>query len=354
MQTEPSIRSRLTLLVMGVALPLVFFAGYTIWTEFNSSLDEAKGRTDQFAQSTAAAVQQYVQGVVEIADELVANPAVRALDPEQCLAALTPVAEALPHVTNLVVNRVNGPLVRSVVPIPDALGQDNSGRPWVQAAIESGTYTIAAPVPGRISQFLFTSITVPIRGDEDEITGTLSVPLRSDMSVLTGYNTTESVDGVRRLFGYTAIEGTPWIVWASLPTSFIYGPTISGLYPKLGLAALTLMFVFVFARTMNWQIRTSLSGLSEQMKAIKPSLDAVLTESGPSEIADVARQYNALLQGRRRAEAHAAANADLSDLVMRSTSSRDRGWPFWPNHSRHRSWPLRWPTSLRSLPVSSD
>jgi hypothetical protein len=81
MQTEPSIRSRLTLLVMGVALPLVFFAGYTIWTEFNSNLDEAKGQTDQFARSTAAAVQQYVRGVVEIAGELVANPEVRALDP---------------------------------------------------------------------------------------------------------------------------------------------------------------------------------------------------------------------------------------------------------------------------------
>ena len=74
---------------------------------------------------------------------------------------MTPFAEALPHVTNLVVNRVNGPLVRSVVPIPDALGQDNSGRPWVQAAIESGTYTIAAPVPGRISQFVATKMRSP-------------------------------------------------------------------------------------------------------------------------------------------------------------------------------------------------
>ncbi len=381
MQTEPSIRTRLTLLVGGVALPLVFLAGYTIWTEFNSNLDEAKGQTDQFARSTAAAVQQYVHGVVEIAGQLVANPEVRALDPEQCLAALTPVVEALPHVTNLVVNRVNGPLVCSAVPLPDDLSQDNSDRPWVQAAIESGTYTIAAPAPGPISPFLLTSITVPIRGDEDEITGTLSVPLgiahlqalveiplpegalltitdttytviarsidpeewvsrklplddpdeRSDISLLTGYNTTESADGVRRLFGYTAIEGTPWIVWAGLPTSIIYGPTISGLYPKLGLAALTLMFVFVFARIINRQIQTSLSGLSEQMKAVEPSLDAVLTESGPSEIADVARQYNALLQGRRQAEAHAAASADLSVLVMRSTNDAFWDWDLGTN-----------------------
>jgi len=375
-QYERSIRSRLRFLVLGVALPLVLLAVFSIWTDFASSLRSAESQTDRLASTVAASVSRYFTDALAIAKALVEHPDVRSLDPARCEQTLPPVSNALPNVTNLVVNRADGTLVCTVVPLPDDRGLDVSARPWVQAAVASGEVTVSPPIMGRISQALVTSIIVPFRGDNNEVAGILTMalglealqallvdenpdgrlvtitdtsfivvarsldpedwirvtlPLASasdaaDMSIPAGYNTAEGADGIRRLFAYQRIEGTPWLVWAGIPTSQIYASALAPLYPKLGLAALTILFVLLYARTMNRQIQTSLSGLTAEMKDADSTPRGLVRESGPQEIAEVARQYNRLLQDRRNAEAAAAASADLNDLVMRASSDALWDW----------------------------
>ena len=362
--------------MLGVALPLPLLAGFSIWTDFASSLRSAESQTDRLASAVASSVSRYVTDAVDIAAELVQQPDVRSLDPARCTQALPPISRVLRHVTNLVVNRADGALVCTVVPLPDDRGRDVSDRPWVQSALTSGEVTISPPIFGRISQKFLTSLRVPIRGDDHEVTGILTMalgldalqtlvvhenpdgrlvtitdtsfivvarsldpddwiqdtlPLRSasdaaDMSILSGYNTAEGAYGIRRLFAYQRIEGTPWLVWAGIPTSQIYAPALAPLYPKLGLAALTILFVLLYARTMNRQIQTSLSGLSAEMKDADSTPLGLVRESGPREIAEVAKQYNWLLRDRRKAEAAAAMSADLNDLVMRA--SNDALWDW--------------------------
>ncbi|MDA0312386.1 MAG: hypothetical protein O2992_09760, partial [Gemmatimonadetes bacterium] len=104
--------------MLGVALPLPLLAGFSIWTDFASSLRSAESQTDRLASAVASSVSRYVTDAVDIAAELVQQPDVRSLDPARCTQALPPISRVLRHVTNLVVNRADGALVCTVVPLP--------------------------------------------------------------------------------------------------------------------------------------------------------------------------------------------------------------------------------------------
>ncbi len=370
-----SIRSRLQLLVLGVALPLVGLTGFMIWTDYRSSRMDAEGQTDQLASVVAAAAAQYVQDAIEVGTRLAQHPEIRSLDPELCQRTLRPIADVWPHVPNLIVVRRDRSLVCSVTELPGTL-ESIADRPWVRQALIDGETRLGYPVRGRITGEAVSVLTVPIAGPSGPL-GAVLLPLRiseiqalverpipegwlltitdtasivlarsadaeqwilrrlpdpvdpeemADLSQPAGFNTATGADGMLRLFAYRRVGSAPWVVWAGVPAHLVYAPVRATLFPKVALAGLTLFIVLIFAHRTRGRVDGSLDRLRRQISDAESSPDTTLDEQGPEEIAAVARQYNQVLAARRKAEAEASANASLNELVMLATNDALWDW----------------------------
>ncbi len=376
-----SIGRSLAILAAGVALPLMALAAFTIATEYTASVRRAEGQADRLAAGVAAAVAQYYQDAYRVGEGLAESPAVRSLDPRAIRARLDPVVAALPAVPNLVVTDREGRIIYSALEVPEP-APTAADREWFRAVVGEGRPVTSPPLRGRVSQELVTVLTYPVRNGAGEIAGALFMPLRlghlqelvarsatpdalltitdtafvvlarssdvdewllrrlpasppedkTDLSLGAGFNEATAADGVRRLFAFRRVPGTPWVVWAGLPTRQILATVRATLAPKLLLSLLVVLFVAVFAHRTAHTIQASLRRLVDHMRAGDDGRIEHLPEDGPLEVAEVARSFNRVLAARRMAEEEVARRAELHQLLMKATN--DAVWDWDLRHDR--------------------
>lgn len=372
-----SIKGQIRALVVGVGLPLVMLAAFTIWADFRGGLSRAQDETAAMAATTAVAASQYLQTARLLASELVMMPAIRSLDPVQCEEALRPVSAAIPQVANLVVVRADAsPVCSARPPQGDAL-PSAADRPWVLDVLATGEPTVSEPIEGRIIREPVVIASFPILGTRERIIGALIVSLGldqlrslveielpegtlltitdttsivvarsqdddawigqrlpqpddptelADLSLTEGFNTTVDADGEPTLFAYHRVPDSPWVIWVGVPVRQIYAPARRALYPKLGLVALGLLFSWLVASTISGRIQASLAGIVEDMAGTQTDPLRRVDESGPEEVARVAAQYNRLLDDRRAAADTATRSQDLHQLLLRATQDAVWDW----------------------------
>jgi len=110
-------------------------------------------------------------------------------------------------------------------------------------------------------------------------------------------------DGVERVYGYAAIPQAGWHVFVGIPTEIIVADVRAATVRNGALSFLLIVFVSAVALLLGRHISQPIRALASATEAAtRGQLDTRAPVAGPSEIADVAERFNALVAGRARVE----------------------------------------------------
>jgi diguanylate cyclase (GGDEF)-like protein len=110
------------------------------------------------------------------------------------------------------------------------------------------------------------------------------------------------VDDVTRLYGFTSIQGTDWSAVAGIPRDALFADISGYAARNAAIGSIMVLAVATLAYFFSRRIERPIRAISDAAKAIaKGKLDTRVAANGPEEIADVAEQFNAMLDVRKDA-----------------------------------------------------
>lgn len=344
-----TIRTKLTLLVLAVLLPLLAAAAVRFWGDLSDGRRLAQQRQLDTAQLIAGQLDEVLTGQVQ---SLLALASLRALDSVQDAdleMLATRVRERHPFMRRFVAAGPDGRvLAMSGFREPEA-------RFVAQGVIESvmgrGGPEVTAPQPSAIDGRRIVVLVVPVQDRQGKFVGafgseidleTLSsylnaLPLGRAQSVAVvtpggdvlahstspheffdrplgglaeagalirrGGGTAEwaSQDGVAHLAGAAGMGRAPWLVMAAVPTAAAYAPAADQLKRDLvGLGAATVLALLV-AWLIGNRMHRSVSALMQGARDLEPPQGLPIAVSTGDELAELADQFNRATGERRQA-----------------------------------------------------
>jgi PAS domain S-box-containing protein len=373
-----SIRAQLLGLACAIALPL---AGLLAWNLYASARYEAQRAREQMlslARVTAADAARFLGQAHNILTGLAGRPAVRALDPARCDPVLKDFLDLAPRFANVATMRLDGTVICSGAPLARPARMDPSK--MLDLLRGSGELTVGQLTPETITGRWAIPVGLPLLDERGRVTGAVGLAIdlvgfkpppvvtglpekaltgivASDGTILahsrepgrfvgtkagagrvavrekTGTAEVTGLDGIPRIQGFVPVPGTDWVAVASLPADAVY----AGLRTRIAASAALALVVFGFAgwltawlsRAVSEPIR-ALAGTAARVAARDPEARAV--GGGAAEIADVAAQFNVMLDERARADAALLAAARRSSEILESMSdgfvALDRDWRY--------------------------
>ena len=343
-----SIRAYLTCLAAAVALPLVVLEVWNLYSATEADSQRAREQVLHLARVTASEMVQFLDGVKDIASGLAARPAVRALDPASCDPILKDLLALAPRFANVVTMDMEGRVICSAVPA----AQSARGVPdrFLKRLRRPGQLTVGVAAPGVITGRWVVPLGVPVLNAKGDVAGAVVLPLdlvrlpslpnleglsantvvgfvAADGTVLARSSEPERfvgmklpdrtalqqktetavvtvIDGVARLRAFVPVPGTDWIAIASIPASEVFAATkVRALKSALILVALLLVALLLAIRWSR-AIRDPIAAVADTASKIAAgNLAARAPVAGATEVADVATQFNRMLDSRQQVEA---------------------------------------------------
>jgi HAMP domain-containing protein len=347
-----SIRAQLLWLLAAAALPLIALQA---WSLYDAAKDDERSAQEQvlhLADVTASETARFLDQTRNILNGLAARPAVRALDPTRCDPLPKDFLALAPRFANVVTVTAAGLVVCSVVPLP-------AGRPFAadpqsfRRFRESDQFAIGDPVKGPFTGRWLLPLGRTLQDAQGAIAGRVALMLDlANLPVLPsiaglpantivgivdsngtliarshqaaslvgtnqrtlpivaqalarsrGTSTATGPDGVTRVYGFTAIPGTGWIAVAGTPVSEVYAGARARI-ANSALIAIAIMFAaLVLATWLSRRIRDPIAALAATAGEVAAGNLAVRAPlAGSAEIAEVAAQFNRMLDARAGAE----------------------------------------------------
>lgn len=346
-----TIRAQLTGLVLVLVLPLIAYEAWDIYDGAQADARRARAQVLQLAQITASETARFLGQARNILNDLAARPAVRALDPANCDPLMKDFLSLAPRFANVATLTMDGTVVCSAVPLT-APARGNPDR-FLKLMRGPGQLTVGKPAPEVVTGRWVVPVGLPLLDARGDIAGAVVLPvdlaslpllpiveglsantvfglLDADGTVLArsaaperfvGTNwrdhaaarvvlrerrgTLEEIglDGVLRIQGFAPVPGTGWIALVTIPASEAY----AGLGARMATSALIVMLVLGAALLLAWrfgrQIVSPIAALANTVGEITAgNLAARAPVNGAAEIAEVAAQFNRMLDARLAAE----------------------------------------------------
>ena len=341
------LRWQLLVLSLVVAAPLVSLMGYNLYRSFEQDKHAAGTAALHLARITAANTEVFLDDARRILETLAQRPAVLALDRKTCDPLLTDILRLHPRFRNALTVDRNGELVCSAVALPPGAPTRADPNIVFNLLRESMQFTIGTPAIGFIAQRWVVPLVYPLRDARGEFIGTVALPVdlvnypvlpatvslpegavlaissysgmviarTPDAENFVGKSTLNSpirvaalaaktgqieeagLDGIRRIYGFTAIPGTDWYALAGLPAKAVYADSRAAFVRSvlLTLAILLLVAVgaFAIARRIDRPLRR-IAGVADAIAAGDRAARAPL--AGSRETVALAAQFNAMLE----------------------------------------------------------
>jgi len=349
-----SIRGQLLVLVLFVVLASATFAAWHIADDARQAREAAYAKVSLVANEIANQLeltlrdQEVLLGLV--AEEFRGNPPVRAprFNPEQFM-------RNRPQLTNLGVRDLQANSIYSHRPNPTP---PEAARkfPWVAQGLRSESFAAGNAFLGTLSGRWVTVLTYPVRDAHGERSGFVnlslellmlnrrvfaSVPKNALVSVFdsedrfllrsadpeswigktlsgaraeamqaarAGVFTAHGEDGVYRLYAGVVMPGTGWRVLAGLPESEVFADYRDTLMHSVIIGLAALLLVLAFARRISLAIASPIRELAGTVEKIAGGELGVRAQvEGSTEIDQVARQFNRMLDALERQREERAA-----------------------------------------------
>ena len=350
MKRSWSIRSQVVTLVAAVTLPLATMGVFATVGETRLGARLAEQAALDVAEVTSAGIRQVLTDARETLTGMAARPAVASMDPLRCGPFLTEANHVLPQYMNFFLVDATGRLLCSALP-PSAEGTGAADAAWWGVAPGPDGLIVGPPQFGRLSNDWVVVVAVAVPAGDGEPVGYLGAAVHlerlhsllhaaelPEQSVVTlahvdgtvvarssdpeswigkqlplleggdrharlgrGLERTSGVDGVDRLWGFHRVPRAEWMVYAGVPTRWVYAQVWKSAAAKALLGVGILVLFGLLAASLYRRITGSLAVLVESTRETAPGGSERIPTDGPSEVVAVAEQFNRMLSERDRA-----------------------------------------------------
>jgi PAS domain S-box-containing protein len=343
-----SIRVHLFRLVLATAFPLVSLIAWNLYVTGEEDVQGAREQVLHLAQATASDAARLLGHTRDILNVLAPRDAVRALDPAHCDPILKDILALTPHLANVATLAMDGTVICSAVPTTQSV-RGNPDR-FLKRMRGPDELTVGLAAPGVVTGKWVLPVGRPLLNAHGRVAGAVVLPLdlirlpllpsvkglspNTVVSLIAGDGTVLArsldpqkfvgmkldadrtalreksgtaevigIDGVRWLQGFVPVPGTDWIALASLPAREVFAAANAQIRNSVLFAIVILAVAVLLAMRASRAISSPISAVVEAVnKVAAGDLAACAPVSGPEEIAQVATQFNRMVEARARAE----------------------------------------------------
>ena len=354
-----SVRSRLLLLILVFVLPGSVIFAWLLAAEWQQAGAAAHGRVELLASNTASRLAAEFRDDEVVLRRFAERPLVRALDPARCDPLIHQYIELHPEFLAINVRDLEGNVVcafRANAPPAAWVAATD----WFQQAKRSGAFRVSDALVGPATGRGVSALTYPVQNDQGQPAGLLvlavdllnlqrrvlghvpegaiitaadragNVVLRSrDPEKWLGQpapagllaqarrsdtSTAEDLEGVRRLYAHVPVADTGWLVVAGLPEAEVFAAQRTGLARGVGVGLAVLALVLLLAWRIVRAVVEPVHALAQAASRVaRGDLAARAQLVGPTEIGEVAQEFNDMLDARDVAD----AQRDQADQALR-------------------------------------
>ncbi len=360
-------RTQLTLLVLALAVPMAGLLAFSVYSNFQDDLDDARNAVLSLAQITAADTSIYLQGRQNVLARIAERPRIVAMIKDDCDPILNDFRELDPNFSNVVVLDSAGAVVCSAIPSPQERSINYSRGDNFQRVLKNNRFVIGKVSFGKISQKWILPLAYPVRGEEGHVIGVLGAAIdlisytpvtrnavlpagatvtliNSDGIVLSrypdplrwvgknvkslgifraiqkrgeGHTALNEFNGENMILGFSPVPGSNWHALVGFPTDGVLSDAHEAVkhYAAIGFFILSTacLLAFLLARYIERPLRS----IAEAARAVAAgNLRIRLSPHGSSEIIELTRQFNQMLDTREATEKSIREMAEHNQLAM--------------------------------------
>ena len=362
-----SIRTHLLLLVLTVSVPLVATVGFVIYSDMQQTIAHTKTSLRTLASTMASNTGGKLDDTRQILERLATRPLIRQVDPKNCDGVLKDMLILNPHYANIGYTDMQGQVVCSALLRPGDKPPNVGKTPWFQKFLKERRFTVGLPFFGPISRKWVSVLTAPIWNEHREMVGAVNLPLdrqvldpkipvhmlpagshygffsddgmlvwrdsdpqgaigtrpkadaaRQIVKVRNGEFESRAADGMTRYFSVVSMPEVGWIAYVGVPVSTVYGEARQRAITAAAIVLAVIALLLLLAITIARRIAKPVAELERTAHAVHGgNLGVRAATEGPSEIAAVAREFNAMLDSQQ----HSVAQLRIAATAFESQES---------------------------------
>ncbi len=360
-----SIRTYLLLLVFAISVPFATVVGYGIYRDMQQAIAHTKNSLRIMANTMVNNTGDKIASARHALEQLATRASTKPLSPDHCDPALQDLHLMNPIYANIVMTNLEGEVV--CLAQPQALGHVVTGgtsKSYLDAVNAQG-FSIAAPHRGTAGGSWATVLSAPIRNglhdmvgvvrlslevsaydpnipasflpdssrygffnpdgfliwrnlDPDRVIGTKpsSNAARQIVNVRQGSFESVAVDGVRRYFTVEPMPELGWVAFIGVPVETVFSDAKSRAIQAATIAFVAIALMLLFALWLARRITLPIVKLEQIAHAVHGGdLNIRASLEGPSDIAAVALEFNAMLAAQQRNDEQLRAFLDNSAVI---------------------------------------
>ncbi|MEO5732801.1 MAG: ATP-binding protein [Rubrivivax sp.] len=373
-----SIQTLLMTLVLAVLAPVAALLVYSGYDNYQRARERAAQSASALAQVAADSVEAFLDQSRQLMGQLAARKAIRAGDPTRCDPLFAEFETTYPHFKNFGLVDSDGRVLCSTQPDTVGVMAAAPGATWVERIRAGEGFIVAAPQRGPFSGRPVSMLVHPVQDADGRRSGSIVLPVdllrfqpvvgarrlpqttlitvidhagtivarsreaerfvgtqpaspiaREILSRHEGTAVSIGADRVHRIFGFVPIAGTDWTVAAGISSDTVYADARRDAMRDGGIGAAILVFATALALALRRRIARPIMALRDVAQRVgQGESTARAATRGPAEVAEVALQFNAMLDARaEQVRALAAREADFRMLFDSSLESILRTHP---------------------------
>lgn len=370
------IRYQLLGLVLVVAAPLAMLVTMHLYANVRQSEESAYRTVRTVAQDLKRDTEKLVADSKYRLELLAERPLVKAMDPNRCDPLIGEIRKLLPEYANVALRNVDGRLVCGDLSQPGQWPVSAADFEWFREGKERDDFTVGKPSVGKVSGRWVSVLTYPVRDAQRQMLGLLILPIDlgflnrqaailvlppgsvtalidregtfiahstdpgrvgqnsrgkqiTDIVLRGGRGEVKAVgaDAIERIYSYDTLPGAGWHVYAGIPSDMVMAPARAGAIEGAAVTAALLAVIaglgFLIGRSIEAPLRAIGAVASEIAHG---NLDVRATLDGSREIAQVAAQFNAMLDAQHIAQ----QQLRRSEALLNETQALAKvgGWEY--------------------------
>jgi diguanylate cyclase (GGDEF)-like protein len=294
-----SIVSMLVSLVLAIGLPLTTLITWSIYSEYRGNDAAVQKHAAAITEAIAVRAEITLDQTRGILQEIAMRPEVQAMNNSQCDHFIVDLRKTLQTYANLFVLNTHGEFICSAVNRDTSIDIKTEYPKVYSRMMATDDLELISPIQGNDTQRWVVFAAYPVKDISNKLLGSITVPIDlielapvinsdtlpagstirlidskglilsnypdadvvgkydSDISIVSNKNRSGSslvigMDGLERVYAYTRLHGTDWIVFASLPTEWAFadfhfiGNQL--LFALLGVLVIAAILGFIVAR----------------------------------------------------------------------------------------------------------
>ncbi|GAB2524472.1 EAL domain-containing protein [Simplicispira piscis] len=370
---QAPLRTHLLLPLLALTVPLAALLGYGAYRDTTEARSQALNAQRSLSAIVAADVGRKIEHARTTLLSMASSPRIRGLDAAQCNSVLAELHALTPDFPNLLLTDRQGRLVCSAVPTPHSPVPLADDPGWLQTLTSTQNFHIGPPHPSPVSGHWVSILSMPVRDAQGVVDGAVHLPMELralDMALWTPNLPADSrygifdaqgvllwrnqdpesaigtqpdwemarhisaskngvfegpgLEGTVRFYATTKIPQTGWVAYFGLPSATITAEVRQRAITTAAAGALIVLALSLLAIALARRIEQPVRSLAEAARAFsRGDRQAYAQPQGPTELADLARDFNTMVADRLQAETQLQAQRqqlqaakDRLDLAM--------------------------------------